>query len=123
MLVFIYGTLKKEEYNHWLLGEVEAEFVSECTTTDKYPLFEWKDPFPYLQDMKGKGKIVQGELWEIEDKFKSRLDYFEGIPDLYKSGKIEVKSGKVTYEDVNCYYKAEEVSIENRRLLESWSQF
>jgi len=108
-LYFIYGSLKKDMNNHHILEKMNAEFISPVETTIEYPMFKSGDPFPYLQDDPGFGKIVQGELWEIDDKHKDRLDQFEGVPSLYVNGKIDVECENNVYLDVNVYFKAQKI--------------
>ena len=103
MLFFVYGTLKKNQSNHWLINEVRGKFVSKCKTVYKHPMYQLNQPFPYLDDVQDKGHVIQGELYEIHKKFEDRLDDFEGVPDLYKKGLIKViLNDKV--EIANCYF-------------------
>lgn len=88
MFLFIYGTLKRGFYNHSVLKN--AKFIANVTTCEKYPLFKLKEPYPYLQNNKGVGKIIHGELYFIEEKYISNIDAFEGAPNLYHRDKITV---------------------------------
>ena len=120
-LIFIYGTLKKDHNNHRVLQRAEADlWEKECYTVDKYPMFQLDYPFPYIQNTKGKGHILKGELWHIESKFIDEIDRFEGVPDLYYRDKINVISGKTTYEDVNCYFKTDKVELITVSFLKEW---
>jgi len=124
MLVFIYGTLKKDMNNHHILEQVDAEFISPVKTILKYPMFKLNDPFPYLQNNPGFGMIVRGELWEIEDKHKDKLDQFEGVPSLYINGKIDVECDNKVYCGVNVYFKAKRYSLDYLSLfslIDEWS--
>ncbi len=38
MLIFVYGTLKKDEPNHYVMQEYNTRFVSEGLTVEKWPL-------------------------------------------------------------------------------------
>lgn len=119
MLLFVYGTLKKALHNHYVLKDVKAKYISDVETTKKYPLFELNAPFPYIQDSPGVGKIVKGELYEVHEKYKENLDYFEGVPILYKNGKIEVTDGYSEFR-VNCYFKAEGINLEGIKFISEY---
>ena len=108
MNIFVYGTLKSNYHNHYILENCNAKFLSNVITVEKYPLFELKEPFPYLQNNPGIGEFVKGELYYVDNIFKEQIDYFEGVPTLYKNGKIKVTNGKEEYE-VDCYFKSEEI--------------
>lgn len=122
MQAFIYGTLKKNRHNHWLLKEIEATYICTVKTYEKYPLFELDEPFPYLQNNPGIGEEVKGELYEIKDEFIDRLDYFEGSPDLYHKNNIKVTDGYLEY-DVVTYFKTELLSpadLKKLKLLKNY---
>ena len=116
---FTYGTLQRKGSNHRVLEDLGATFVSECWTAQRYPMFQINFPFPFLQNNKGEGKIIKGELWQIDDDKTDRLDFFEGTPNLYYRGKIEIKVNKVIHE-VHTYFKTQEVILGNVNLLDKW---
>lgn len=71
-------------------------------------------PFPYLSDKKGEGNIIKGELYEIDKSKKIKLDFFEGCPDLYKTGFIDVVNKS------NCYFHAvnkNQLELKNLKLI------
>jgi len=119
-LFFVYGTLKKGMNNHSVLKRLKATFISPVETIEKYPMFKLREPFPYLQDEKGKGKIIQGELWELDEDCISALDSFEGVPFLYKKGKIAVEFENDVFEEINVYFKAEEIPLNEIDLIDEW---
>jgi len=122
-LYFIYGTLKKDMSNHHILKRINAQYIGDVETITEYPLFVTSDPFPYLQNKPGFGKIVQGELWEIEDKHKDSLDHFEGVPTLYINGTIDVEFENFIYRDVNVYFKSREIPEKQFKyinFIENW---
>lgn len=113
MLFFIYGTLKKNFYNHHILQNLNIDRpLSKVTTVEKYPLFVLKDPFPYLQNNKGEGFNVIGELYEIPEECLSILDNFEGVPYLYKRGVLDVVDveGNIS-KNVNVYFKSQKINL------------
>ncbi len=93
--VFVYGTLKNNEPNHYVLhkgqGEFNiedfqpAKFVSEGQTVQKYPLvIASKYNIPYLLDRAGTGHQIQGEIYQVNQALLDILGDFEGHPDYYK---------------------------------------
>lgn len=72
-LVFVYGTLRMNEVNHYLLQE--AEFVAEgCWTTGK--LYDTGLGYPVIvQDRQEK---IIGELYQVSDAELEKLDILEG---------------------------------------------
>jgi len=122
---FVYGTLKKDMKNHHIMKNLNAKFIAPATTIDEYPMFDLGNGFPYVQNKPGIGHVLSGELWTVsEDKVKD-LDYFEGVPTLYKKGKISVihESGGVAV--ANCYFITDELDkyeITDVELLKEWSE-
>jgi len=87
MKVFLYGTLKKGFSNHRLMAG--QTFVAEAKTLPKYKLYRTSG-FPcmvYCED----GKAIIGELWEIDEKCRKNLDYFEGHPHLFRRESVEIQ--------------------------------
>jgi len=123
MLVFVYGTLKKNMRNHHVMEKIFAEFVSPAETIEKYPMFDLGNGFPYLQDNPKYGLIIQGELYHINKITEKQLDHFEGVPQLYKKGLIDVEFENMKYENVNCYFIADELTDDDLNdvdLFEEW---
>lgn len=93
-LVFVYGTLKMNEGNNYLL--VDAEFEGFATTRRKFLLLNSspysQGGFPYLIDENdeipypGSRYIqhIQGEVYEVNDDTLARLDQLEGHPNWYE---------------------------------------
>ena len=125
MKFFVYGTLKKGMKNSHIMEKVQAEFISECSTIEKYPMFDLGDGFPYVQDKHGSGMKIYGELYNVDKKYESSLDYFEGVPILYKKGIIGVEYEGVKYSDINCYFIANELKDEELtdvELFDNWME-
>ena len=113
MLVFIYGSIKEEYHNHHIIEGLKKTKII-VKTTSKYPLYNsesYCEYFPYLEDCKGVGHIIKGELYEI-DPYKTLkalkvLDNFEGVPELYKRGEIEVVDDNGVKYTAYVYFRAE----------------
>jgi gamma-glutamylaminecyclotransferase len=83
MYLFVYGTLKRGFCNHYLLEEY-AEFISNATTQNRYPMVTLQeDFFPYLINNKGIGEHIEGELYRIDGNLLDILDVLEDCPRLY----------------------------------------
>lgn len=85
--VFVYGTLKRGEPNHyWLTKENKgfAKFVCNGKTDRKFPLIiATKYNIPFLLNVPNTGHNVHGEIYSIDDKMLSNLDELEDYPELY----------------------------------------
>jgi gamma-glutamylcyclotransferase (GGCT)/AIG2-like uncharacterized protein YtfP len=88
--VFVYGTLLGGERNHRLLSG--ARFVGEASTT---PRFELRDlgSFPAL--VRGGGRAVKGEVYEVRPPTLKALDHLEGHPSFYRRFPVRLSDGSV----------------------------
>ena len=77
-LVFVYGTLRKGECNHYLLDGSECLGVSK--TQPVYALFDLGS-YPGLSE--GDSSVI-GEVYRIDLKTLARLDLLEEIPIVYR---------------------------------------
>ena len=101
--VFVYGTLKSNQPNHYVLqtggayfeelqykseNKIDfqpAKFIAKAETVEKYPLvIASKFNIPYLLDKPGLGYNIQGEIYEVSEILIEILDDFEGHPSYYK---------------------------------------
>jgi gamma-glutamylcyclotransferase (GGCT)/AIG2-like uncharacterized protein YtfP len=80
VLVFVYGTLRKHERNHYLLKD--SKLISEQAWTYG-ELFDTGNGYPMMK--KSSSQKVFGEIYEVNDKQLALLDELEG----YKVGKDE----------------------------------
>jgi len=121
-MVFVYGTLKQGMRNHSVIERIKGEFQFPAETIGLYPMFDLGNGFPYLQDVVGTGYIIQGEIYKIPTENMKTLDYFEGVPDLYKKGMIEVEfEGNVI--EANCYFISNELDeneLQDVKLFSNW---
>jgi len=128
MLFFIYGTLKKGGNNHSVLKthakkeKISTAFGIPVKTTHKFPMYASSYGFPFLMKKKGLGDIISGELWDIKDGNIHYMDDFEGTPDLYTRGKIDLIDEKtsIIYKDVQVYFETEQTDIRDNPLISEW---
>uniref|UniRef100_A0A0L8GR56 Gamma-glutamylcyclotransferase family protein n=2 Tax=Octopus bimaculoides TaxID=37653 RepID=A0A0L8GR56_OCTBM len=94
--VFVYGTLKRGQPNHFLIENVTnglAKFIGDATTALRYPLvIASQYNIPFLLPFEGKGNFISGEVYDVDGKMLTRLDELEQHPDVYKREKISVIS-------------------------------
>ena len=74
-LLFIYGTLKQGQSHHSLIQR--QRFLGPARTLPRYRLFDL-GPFPGLKEDLEYGQAIDGELYEIDDDMRERLDDYEG---------------------------------------------
>jgi len=85
--VFVYGTLKQGEPNHYLL-ENDANgvriFRGKAKTVNKFPLVvASRYNIPFVLDCAGTGLNIQGEIYEVDDDMLGHLDKLEQHPNYY----------------------------------------
>lgn len=111
--LFVYGTLKTGQPNHFHFEEVDhgdINFYGDATTIEEFPLVvatRWN--LPFLLHAPGEGHIVQGEVYLVDDEMLEWIDDFEGHPEVYERMKVSVKvrprpglAGQDTVEEVEC---------------------
>ncbi len=84
-LVFVYGTLRKGQWNHYLLDR--SKFLGMAKTKKHYALYGSGVPF---LSRAGSISQVTGEVYSVDDATFKRLDQLEGHPDMYKREQAEV---------------------------------
>ncbi|XP_010481422.1 PREDICTED: putative gamma-glutamylcyclotransferase At3g02910 [Camelina sativa] len=94
-LVFVYGTLKRNHANHFLLEDLissnDAVHIGQRTTRLQYPLVTGLYGIPYLINKPGSGQKIRGELYSVSKRGLARLDELEGIKvNHYERLQIEV---------------------------------
>ncbi|TRY95524.1 hypothetical protein DNTS_012494 [Danionella cerebrum] len=94
-LVFVYGTLKKQQPNHFRLldrSNGRAEFITDARTVERFPLvIATKYNIPFLLNAPGTGNQVYGEICEVDEKMLKFLDWFEGCPKMYQRRPIQLE--------------------------------
>ena len=99
--VFVYGTLKREMFNHKMLtngGVNSSRFVGVAETSKpyKFSLLLSKFGFPYLVEegdpSSSIGTVVRGELYVVNEDKLAELDVLEDIASgLYERRVIDVE--------------------------------
>ncbi|UPQ88272.1 gamma-glutamylcyclotransferase family protein [Vibrio sinaloensis] len=86
-LVFVYGTLRSGESNHYLLEH--SQCLGHYTTPAIYSLY---DLGPYPAVIEGRDAIV-GEVYLVDQRTLEQLDRLEDIPVTYRREQIETPFG------------------------------
>nr|WP_086937620.1 gamma-glutamylcyclotransferase family protein [Thaumasiovibrio occultus] len=82
--VFVYGSLRQGQVNHyWMEG---AEFIGTCQLDPDWVLYDL-GPYPAIRAGKAAAPLV-GEVYRITPEILAKLDELEEYPDLY--GREEV---------------------------------
>jgi gamma-glutamylaminecyclotransferase len=108
-MVFVYGTLMRDEINHWLLAT--ARFVAEAHTEPCFELFDLGH-FPAMST--GGQTVVRGEIYAVDDQTLVRLDRLEGHPEFYQRTPIRLADGQ----EVQTYLM-EDVRMRRRPAISS----
>ena len=104
MKVFVYGTLKKGGRFNSVFDE--ESFIGNATL-NKHQMFAPPGRFfPHVIESDDEDKIIEGEVYEINQKTLQQLDWIEGYPDLYDRKKVEVSLDDKVVE-VYMYYVTE----------------
>jgi gamma-glutamylcyclotransferase (GGCT)/AIG2-like uncharacterized protein YtfP len=74
--IFVYGTLKRGLSNHRCLAG--QRFLREARTTPGYRLVDCGG-YPGMFAAEGKGVSVRGEVWEVDDDCRAKLDVLEDV--------------------------------------------
>ena len=94
-LVFVYGSLRKGFGLNPVLKS--SSYVETVKTKPKYTMYSL-GAFPCI--VKGGDTAIVGELYNISPETERRLDMIEGVPQLYRKGKVEIKG----YGNVLAYF-------------------
>ncbi|XP_020290419.1 putative gamma-glutamylcyclotransferase CG2811 isoform X2 [Pseudomyrmex gracilis] len=86
--VFVYGTLKRGEPNHFLLKNAAngfAKFLGVGRTSVRYPLvIATKYNVPFLLKQPNIGHQVLGEVYDVDSQMLAKLDELEENPTFYE---------------------------------------
>ena len=115
MKVFVYGTLRKELGNHYLLQD--SVFLGNAITNETYVMLESSlgRSIPYVvkpnKITKDITTFVQGEVYEVDDLTLAHLDRLEGHPGWYKR------------EYVDVFISGDDKPIKAMMYMMPWSEF
>ncbi|XP_055374256.1 putative gamma-glutamylcyclotransferase CG2811 isoform X2 [Condylostylus longicornis] len=123
--VFVYGTLKRNQPNHYWLTDPEngeAIFIGEGKTKEKFPLVVGtRYNIPFLLNKVGVGNNIEGEIYEINDKMLSKLDILEDYPQYYDREIRDIQMGNETLKCWLYLIRKFPESLLNKKLLTSYS--
>jgi len=93
MLLFVYGTLKRDQRNHHLLAD--QRFVGPAATVAGYRLCDLGShpgmvPHPH-------GGPVRGEVFDVSESCTDELDEFEEVPTLFDRKQVELTNGTTAW--------------------------
>ena len=94
MKVFVYGTLRKELGNHYLLQD--SVYLGTGVTAQQYLMLESSvgHSIPYVvkpnEATKNHVSNIEGQLYEVDDLTLAHLDRLEGHPGWYKREYVDV---------------------------------
>ncbi|KAM8873118.1 gamma-glutamylaminecyclotransferase B-like [Synchiropus picturatus] len=93
--VFVYGTLKRGQPNHYRMLESSnggAEFLATAQTVQTFPLvIATACNIPFLLNIPGQGQRVHGEIYRVDEQMLKFLDDFESIPTMYQRTSIQLE--------------------------------
>lgn len=87
--VFVYGTLRRGEPNHWLLQG--SRFLGEHRAGPGFVMVDLGTCPGVIPDGEGS---VQGEVYRVDGKTLRRLDRLEAYPVVYTREEIETPFGR-----------------------------
>ena len=118
IIVFVYGSLKRDLYNHPLLDG--SYFIADATTVEKYGMKDLGS-FPGV-DKDANISTIKGELYEVNEEVLASLDQLEGHPNFYKREMITVNVGEATF-PAWCYFLLTPSDYSNQYILDgTWVQ-
>ncbi|XP_049609067.1 gamma-glutamylaminecyclotransferase [Syngnathus scovelli] len=93
--IFIYGTLKRGQPNHFRMLDKSvgaAQLLASVVTTERFPLVIASEyNIPFLLNLPGQGHRVHGELYRVDKPLLHFLDDFEDIPRMYQRTPVTLK--------------------------------
>jgi gamma-glutamylcyclotransferase (GGCT)/AIG2-like uncharacterized protein YtfP len=81
--LFVYGTLRVGQGNHYLLKKGNAKFLGNALTFDEFDMIDVG--FPVALPPNGPlGFLIKGEVYEIDDVTLNRVDILESEGRMYQ---------------------------------------
>lgn len=106
MLLFVYGTLKKNHQAHYHL--YKSKFLGTVVTANKLLLLKDKNThYPYLLDIPIDN--VAGELYEVSQSTLESIDSYEDHPNFFKRQLIPLSDDRQAW----CYFYQELIQIQD----------
>lgn len=100
--VFVYGTLKKNLYNNYLITQNKhSELLGRCAIDGRFKMADFKH-HPGLQqffDKSAPKTKVYGEVWRIDDETLLTLDILEGNGHFFTRSKVPTP-----WKNAWCYF-------------------
>lgn len=99
--IFVYGTLKKDFHNHYVMEKAGGKFIG----TDSIPaiMFEYTKSFPAIELSTDTNKQVHGEVYQVDSI--APLDRLEGYnPDRDSNNFYNRSLVKTQYGDAWVYH-------------------
>ena len=91
--IFVYGTLKKGEGNHFLLNG--SDYICATQTSGKFTLLDLGS-YPAVI-ISPKNYFISGEIYEIDDYVLAQLDQLEDYPNYYIRRMIMTQAGMLAW--------------------------
>lgn len=94
--VFVYGTLKQGQPNHYWMTDATAgapaTFVSAGRVVEEYPLvIATRYNVPFLLDKPGTGKLIRGEVYSVDAAKLAHMDVLEQYPEFYTRQTLDIE--------------------------------
>jgi gamma-glutamylaminecyclotransferase len=93
-ILFVYGTLKRGERNHFRLAD--QEFLGAVTTAAQYRVFDLGAHPGLVRDTEH-GLTICGELFAVDARCLAALDAFEAVPELFVREPITVPGHELVW--------------------------
>ncbi|XP_054152510.1 gamma-glutamylaminecyclotransferase C-like [Oppia nitens] len=107
-LMFVYGTLKRDQPNHYVLKDSNngvADCVGTGYTIDKWPLvIATKYNITQLLYKKFIGHQIFGEIYAVDDRMLSRMNELECHPKFYRRMTIEIEMDDMSRKSMSTYF-------------------
>lgn len=94
ILVFVYGTLKANQPNHYLLTDTEnghSKLICRGKTSERFPLIiATRYNSPFVLKAPGIGHQINGEIYSIDEKMLQILDKLEDHPNFFERQQTQI---------------------------------